>query len=314
MQIYGKSSIPQTDHENNFSIFGKNLFVRPIFFIPSYHLPTYLHFDTKFHYLRTTEILLIVTRKFSTIVPDTLIIIPTYQEAENIRNLLTIIYSLPKEFHVLIIDDHSPDQTAVIVKSMRLEYPGKLFLIERPGKLGLGTAYITGFKWALEHQYEYVFEMDADFSHNPNDLIPLYNACHNDQADMAIGSRYIKGVAIVNWPIGRLLLSYYASHYVRMITRMDIRDSTAGFVCMSSRFLLKLNLDKIRMKGYGFQIEMKFKAWKLGFKIVEVPIIFINRELGSSKMSGGIMSEALMGVIRMKTSSLRANYNKHISN
>lgn len=246
--------------------------------------------------------------------PDTLIIIPTYQEAENIRNLLTIIYSLPKEFHVLIIDDHSPDQTALIVKTLMQEYPEKLFLIERPGKLGLGTAYITGFRWALDHQYQYVFEMDADFSHNPNDLIPIYEACKKNQADMAIGSRYIKGVAIVNWPFGRLLLSYYASQYVRMVTRMDIRDATSGFVCMSNKFLKTINLNRVRMKGYGFQIEMKFKAWKLGFKIIEVPIIFINRELGSSKMSGGIMSEAVMGVIRMKTSSLRARYNKHISN
>ena len=247
-------------------------------------------------------------------VPDTLVIIPTYQEAENISNLLNIIFQLPKEFHVLIIDDNSPDHTAAIVKSMMKEYPDRLFLIERPGKLGLGTAYITGFKWALQHQYLFVFEMDADFSHNPNDLIPIYEACKNNDAGMAIGSRYKKGVAIVNWPIGRLLLSYYASHYVRMVTRMDIRDATAGFVCMSDKLLGTLNLDRIRMKGYGFQIEMKFKAWKLGFKIIEVPIIFINRELGASKMSGGIMSEALMGVIRMKISSLRAQYIKHISN
>ncbi|MFA6128118.1 MAG: polyprenol monophosphomannose synthase [Bacteroidales bacterium] len=244
---------------------------------------------------------------------DTLIIIPTYQEAENIRTLLNTIFNLPKEFHVLIIDDNSPDQTAAIIKSMRIEFPGKLFLLERPGKLGLGTAYITGFKWALDHEYDYVFEMDADFSHNPNDLIPIYNACVNNNADMAIGSRYKKGVAIVNWPIGRLLLSYYASHYVRLVTRMDIRDATAGFVCMSRNLLKRLNLDRIRMKGYGFQIEMKFKAWKLGFNIIEVPIIFINRELGSSKMSGGIMSEAVLGVIHMKISSLRARYNKHIS-
>lgn len=246
--------------------------------------------------------------------PDTLIIIPTYKEAENIQNILTHIYSLPKEFHVLIIDDNSPDQTAQIVKSLMKEHPEKLFLIERAGKLGLGTAYIAGFKWALQHEYDYIFEMDADFSHNPNDLIPLYEACKNNQAGMAIGSRYKKGVAIVNWPIGRLLLSYYASHYVRMVTRMDIRDATAGFVCMSRQFLSTLNLDRIRMKGYGFQIEMKFKAWKLGFNIIEVPIIFINRELGSSKMSGGIMSEALWGVIHMKISSLRARYIKHISN
>jgi dolichol-phosphate mannosyltransferase len=189
-------------------------------------------------------------------VPDTLIIIPTYKEAENIRNLLTNIYSLPKTFHVLIIDDHSPDQTAQIVQEMMKENPEKLFLIERPGKLGLGTAYIAGYRWALDHEYQYVFEMDADFSHNPNDLIPIYEACINNGADMAIGSRYKKGVAIVNWPIGRLLLSYYASHYVRFITRMDIRDATAGFVCMSHKLLKTLNLDRIRMKGYGFQIEM----------------------------------------------------------
>lgn len=246
--------------------------------------------------------------------PDTLIIIPTFQEAENIRSLLQTIFSLPKEFHVLVIDDNSPDQTASLVKSMMNEHPDKLFLIERPGKLGLGTAYLTGFRWALAHDYDYVFEMDADFSHNPNDLIPIYESCRNNDADMAIGSRYKKGVAIVNWPIGRLILSYYASHYVRTITRMDIRDATAGFVCMSRKLLHTLNLDRIRMKGYGFQIEMKFKAWKLGFKIIEVPIIFINRELGSSKMSGGIMSEAMLGVIRMKLSSLRVQYNKHISN
>lgn len=246
--------------------------------------------------------------------PHTLIIIPTYKESENIQGILTAIFKLPQEFHVLIIDDNSPDHTAEIVKSLMKTHDEKLFLIQRPGKLGLGTAYITGFKWALEHNYEYVFEMDADFSHNPNDLIPIYNACIHNNADMAIGSRYKKGVAIVNWPIGRLLLSYYASHYVRLITRMDIRDATAGFVCMSGKLLRTLNLDRIRMKGYGFQIEMKFKAWKLGFKIIEVPIIFINRELGSSKMSGGIMSEAMMGVIRMKISSLRSNYNNHISN
>jgi len=247
-------------------------------------------------------------------VSDTLIIIPTYQEADNIRNLLTIIFALPKVFHILIIDDHSPDQTAQIVKNLMNDHADRLFLIERPGKMGLATAYITGFKWALEHDYQYVFEMDADFSHSPNDLIKIYEACKNEHADMAIGSRYKKGVAIVNWPMGRLLLSYYASHYVRLITRMSIRDATAGFVCMSRQLLATINLNRIRMKGYGFQIEMKFKAWKLGFKIIEVPIIFINRELGSSKMSGGIINEALWGVFRMKISSLRARYIKHISN
>jgi dolichol-phosphate mannosyltransferase len=247
-------------------------------------------------------------------VSDTLIIIPTYQEAENIRNLLNLILSLPKKFDILVIDDHSPDHTAQIVKNLMTEHPEQLFIIERPGKMGLGTAYIAGFQWALKYDYQYIFEMDADFSHNPNDLIPIYEACKTEHAGMAVGSRYKKGVAIVNWPIGRLLLSYYASHYVRLITRMDIRDATAGFVCMSRKFLETINMKRIRMKGYGFQIEMKFKAWKLGFKIIEVPIIFINRESGSSKMSGGIMSEALWGVIRMKTSSFRARYNKHISN
>jgi len=247
-------------------------------------------------------------------VSDTLIIIPTYQEADNIRNLILAVFNLPKDFNILVIDDNSPDQTAQIVKNMQIDYPGKLFLLEREGKLGLGTAYITGFKWALTRNYQFVFEMDADFSHNPSDLIPLYIACQNQNAGMAIGSRYKKGVAIVNWPIGRLLLSYYASHYVRMITRMDIRDATAGYVCMSRKLLETLNLDRIRMKGYGFQIEMKFKTWKLGFPIVEVPVIFINREQGTSKMSGGIMSEAVIGVIRMKLSSLRKYYNKHISN
>jgi len=246
-------------------------------------------------------------------VTDTLIIIPTYQEAENIRQLILAVLALPKEFHLLIIDDHSPDHTAGIVRELQVDCPGRIFLLERTGKRGLGTAYILGFRWALERDYEYVFEMDADFSHNPNDLIPIYNACKTHNAGIAIGSRYKKGVAIVNWPMGRLMLSYYASLYVRTITRMNIRDATAGFVCLSRKFLQTLNLDRIRMKGYGFQIEMKFKAWKLGFPIVEVPVIFINREQGTSKMSGGIMSEALLGVIRMKISSFRKDYAKHIS-
>ncbi|MCK9325997.1 MAG: polyprenol monophosphomannose synthase [Bacteroidales bacterium] len=245
---------------------------------------------------------------------DALIIIPTYKEADNIRNIITAIFGLPKQFDILVVDDNSPDETAAIVRELQTSYPNQLFLMERPGKMGLGTAYIAGFKWALQHQYQFVFEMDADFSHNPNDLIPLYEACRDNQAGMSIGSRYKKGVAIVNWPLGRLLMSYFASLYVRLITRMDIRDATAGFVCLSRTLLEKLDLDKIRMKGYGFQIEMKFKTWKLGFPIVEVPVIFINREIGTSKMSGGIFSEAFMGVIRMKISSLRRNYAKHISN
>ncbi len=245
---------------------------------------------------------------------DALIIIPTYKEADNIRNIITAIFGLPKQFDILVVDDNSPDETAAIVRELQTSYPNQLFLMERPGKMGLGTAYIAGFKWALQHQYQFVFEMDADFSHNPNDLVPLYEACRDNQAGMSIGSRYKKGVAIVNWPLGRLLMSYFASLYVRLITRMDIRDATAGFVCLSRTLLEKLDLDKIRMKGYGFQIEMKFKTWKLGFPIVEVPVIFINREIGTSKMSGGIFSEAFMGVIRMKISSLRRNYAKHISN
>ncbi len=245
---------------------------------------------------------------------DTLIIIPTYKEADNISRIVQTIFDLPKLFHILVVDDNSPDKTAEVVKNLQPSFPGKLFLMERPGKLGLGTAYISGFKWALQREYLYIFEMDADFSHNPNDLIPLYEACRENRAGMSIGSRYKKGVAIVNWPLGRLLMSYYASLYVRIITRMDIRDATAGFVCLSRTLLEQLNLDRIRMRGYGFQIEMKFKTWKLGYPIIEVPVIFINRETGTSKMSGGILSEALMGVIRMKLSSLRQNYIKHISN
>ena len=245
---------------------------------------------------------------------DTLVIIPTYKEADNIRKIVEAIFNQPKAFDILVVDDNSPDQTATIVRDLQSNHPDRLFLLERPGKMGLGTAYITGFKWALKHDYQFVFEMDADFSHNPNDLVPLYEACRDNRAGMSIGSRYKKGVAIVNWPLGRLLMSYFASKYVRLITRMDIRDATAGFVCLSRPLLEHLNLDRIRMKGYGFQIEMKFKAWKLGFPIVEVPVIFINRETGTSKMSGGIFSEALLGVIRMKVSSLRNKYTHHISN
>ena len=194
------------------------------------------------------------------------------------------------------------------------KHQDKIFLIERPGKLGLGTAYISGFKWALERHYSYVFEMDADFSHNPNDLGPLLEECRKENVGMTVGSRYKNGVAIVNWPLGRLLLSYYASGYVRLVTGMSIRDLTAGFVCYKREVLERINLDKIRMIGYGFQIEMKFKIWKLGYNISEIPVIFINREMGTSKMSGGIFSEALFGVIRMKISSLRKNYVKHIAN
>jgi len=246
-------------------------------------------------------------------VTDSLIIIPTYQEEENIERLIREVCSLHEEYDILVIDDNSKDKTATIVKKLIKEFPDTLHLIERPGKLGLGTAYLAGFKWVLSKDYKFVFEMDADYSHSPKDLLPLHEACKKDGVGMSVGSRYKKGVAIVNWPLGRLLLSYYASTYVRMITRMSVRDLTAGFVCYRREVLEQLDLDKIRMIGYGFQIEMKFKIWKLGYSIYEVPVIFINRELGTSKMSGGIFSEALLGVIRMKLSSLRKNYRKHIA-
>lgn len=244
---------------------------------------------------------------------ENLIIIPTYCEEENIENLIREILTLKTKFDVLVIDDNSQDNTASIVDKLTREEPGKVYLMQRPGKLGLGTAYIEGFRWALANNYAYIFEMDADFSHNPKDLEPILTTLKSEGAGMAVGSRYKKGVSIVHWPIGRLLLSYYASMYVRIVTGMTIRDATAGFVCYTRELLEKLNLEKIRMKGYGFQIEMKFKSWKLGYKIEEVPVIFINRQLGDSKMTGGIFNEAFLGVIRMKLSSLRPNYIKHIS-
>ena len=240
---------------------------------------------------------------------ERLVIIPTYNEKENVENIIRAVMSLPLAFHVLIIDDGSPDGTADIVKRLQAEtYKDSLFLIERAGKLGLGTAYITGFKWAIEHEYDYVFEMDADFSHNPQDLLKLYDACANEGADVAVGSRYITGVNVVNWPMGRVLMSYCASIYVRTVLGVDIRDTTAGFVCYRRQVLETIELDKIRFKGYAFQIEMKFTAHKCGFTIREVPIIFINRVLGTSKMSGGIFSEALLGVIRLKLSSWFRKY------
>ena len=242
---------------------------------------------------------------------ERLVIIPTYNEKENVENIIRAVMSLPLGFHVLIIDDGSPDGTADIVKSLQAEtYKDSLFLIERAGKLGLGTAYITGFKWAIEHEYDYVFEMDADFSHNPQDLLKLYDACANEGADVAVGSRYITGVNVVNWPMGRVLMSYCASIYVRTVLGVDIRDTTAGFVCYRRQVLETIELDKIRFKGYAFQIEMKFTAHQCGFTIREVPIIFINRVLGTSKMSGGIFSEALLGVIRLKLSSWFRKYPK----
>jgi len=242
---------------------------------------------------------------------DRLVIIPTYNEKENVENIIRAVMTLPIGFHILIIDDGSPDGTADIVKRLQADtFKDQLFLIERAGKQGLGTAYITGFKWAIEHEYDYVFEMDADFSHNPQDLLKLYDACANEGADVAIGSRYITGVNVVNWPMGRVLMSYCASMYVRTVLGVDIHDTTAGFVCYRRKVLETIELDKIRFKGYAFQIEMKFTAYKCGFIIREVPIIFINRVLGTSKMSGGIFSEALLGVVRLKLSSWVRKYPK----
>ena len=238
-----------------------------------------------------------------------LVIIPTYNEKENIEAIITAVMELPIEYHVLVIDDGSPDGTAAIVKELMANtYAGKLHLVERSGKLGLGTAYIAGFKWAIEHQYDYIFEMDADFSHNPQDLLKLYDACANQGADVAIGSRYVSGVNVVNWPMGRVLMSYFASKYVRFVLGMNVHDTTAGFVCYRREVLETIELDKIRFKGYAFQIEMKFTAFKCGFKIQEVPIIFVNRVLGTSKMSGGIFSEALLGVVKLKINSWIRKY------
>ena len=245
--------------------------------------------------------------------PEKLVIIPTYNEKENAENIVRKVFSLNGDFHILIIDDGSPDGTAQIIKALQQEFPDKLHMVERAGKLGLGTAYIAGFKWAIAHNYEYIFEMDADFSHNPDDLIKLYEACHNG-ADMAIGSRYKTGVNVVNWPMSRVLMSYYASAYVRIVTGMSIRDTTAGFKCYTSKVLRAIDLDNIKMKGYAFQVEMKFTAWKLGFKIEEVPIIFTDRKVGASKMSGGIFNEAFWGVIKMKVGSWFKTYKPLSSN
>ena len=236
---------------------------------------------------------------------DSIIIIPTYNEKENIEKIIRAIFSLEKAFNILVIDDGSPDGTAAIVKRLMAdEFAGSLFIIERKGKLGLGTADITGFKWALEHTYDYIFEMDADFSHDPNDLPRLYSACADEGYDVAIGSRYISGVNVVNWPIGRVLMSYYASAYVRTVLGVSLRDTTAGFVCYSRKVLDSIDFDAIRFKGYAFQSEMKFTALTLGYRIKEVPVVFVNRELGTSKMSGGIFSEALFGVMRLRWAKL----------
>lgn len=241
---------------------------------------------------------------------DSLVIIPTYNEKENIEQMVRKVFSLKKDFHVLIIDDGSPDGTAAIVKNLQKEFSTNLFIEERKGKLGLGTAYIHGFKWALNKDYGYVFEMDADFSHNPEDLIKLYTACKEEGADLAIGSRYKTGVNVVNWPMGRVLMSYYASAYVRKITGMKIRDTTSGFKCYTRKVLETIDLDKIEFKGYAFQIEMKFTACKFGFKVVEIPIIFTDRQQGVSKMNGGIFKEAIFGVIQMKVKSWFRKYER----
>lgn len=232
---------------------------------------------------------------------DSVVIIPTYNEKENIERIIEYVFSLSKVFHVLIIDDGSPDGTADIVKRLQLKYPNCLFLLEREGKQGLGTAYIAGFKWALDRDYDFVFEMDADFSHDPNDLIRLYEACAgSEHADMSIGSRYLTGVNVVNWPIGRVIMSFYASKYVKLVTGMKIHDATAGFVCYKRKVLQSIDLDKIRFKGYAFQIEMKYTAYCLGFELKEVSIIFVNRVLGESKMNAGIFGEAFYGVIKLR--------------
>lgn len=241
---------------------------------------------------------------------DSLIIIPTYNEKENIEKIIRKVFSLDKPFHVLVIEDGSPDGTADIVKGLQKEFSDNLHIEERSGKLGLGTAYIHGFKWALNKDYQFVFEMDADFSHNPDDLIRLYNACSSEGGEVAIGSRYVKGVNIVNWPMSRLLMSFFASKYVKFITGMPIHDSTAGFKCYKREVLETINFNKIQFVGYAFQIEMKFKSWKYGFNVVEVPVIFTDRTEGISKMSGGIFFEAVFGVLQMKIKSFFRKFNR----
>ena len=241
---------------------------------------------------------------------DSIVIIPTYNEKENIEAIIYAVLKLPKAFDILIIDDNSPDGTAAIVKKIKAEHPDRLHLIERAGKLGLGTAYIAGFKWALKSDYQYIFEMDADFSHNPEDLQRLYDACAYEGADVAVGSRYSTGVNVVNWPMGRVLMSYFASKYVRIITGMKVHDTTAGFVCYKRKTLETIDLDNIRFKGYAFQVEMKYTAYCLGFSIKEVSIIFVNRVLGASKMSSGIFREGVFGVLNMKLRQLSGGIKK----
>lgn len=241
---------------------------------------------------------------------DSLIIIPTYNEKENIEKIIRKVFSLDKSFHILVIEDGSPDGTANIVKELQKEFTDNLFIQERTGKLGLGTAYIHGFKWALKKDYQYIFEMDADFSHNPDDLIRLYNACNKEGGEVSIGSRYVQGVNIVNWPMSRLLMSFFASKYVKMITGMPVHDATAGFKCYKREVLETIKFNRIQFVGYAFQIEMKFKSWKYGFNIIEVPVIFTDRTEGDSKMSGGIFREAVFGVIQMKVKSFFRKFNR----
>lgn len=244
-------------------------------------------------------------------VNDSIVIIPTYNEKENIEKIIRAVFALDKCFHILVIDDGSPDNTAGIVKDLAAkEFADRLFIIERKGKLGLGTAYIAGFKWALAHGYEYIFEMDADFSHDPKDLPRLYAACHDEGYDLAIGSRYVSGVNVVNWPMGRVLMSYFASKYVRFITGFNVNDTTAGFKCYRRKVLETIELDKVRFKGYAFQIEMKYTAYKIGFKIKEVPVIFVNRREGTSKMNSGIFGEAFFGVMRLRLDGWLRKYPK----
>ena len=241
---------------------------------------------------------------------DSVVIIPTYNEMENIEAIIKAVFNLPKAFDILIIDDNSPDGTAEIVRNLQTEYPEQLYLMERLGKLGLGTAYIAGFKWTLERNYEYIFEMDADFSHNPDDLLRLYATCANDGADLSIGSRYYSGVNVVNWPMGRVLMSFFASKYVRVITGMKVKDATAGFVCYKRKVLETINLDAIKFKGYAFQVEMKYTAYCLGFNLKEISIIFVNRMLGTSKMNSGIFAEGVFGVLTMRFRQLFGHIKK----
>ncbi|MBA3899802.1 MAG: polyprenol monophosphomannose synthase [Bacteroidetes bacterium] len=244
---------------------------------------------------------------------DSLVIIPTYNERENAEKIIRKVFSLPKEFHILVVDDGSPDGTAGIIKNLQIEFPEKLHIEERKGKLGLGTAYIHGFKWAIRKKYDFIYEMDADFSHNPEDLERLYKACTEQGADVAVGSRYVKGGNVKNWPFGRILMSYFASVYVRLILWINIKDTTAGFKCYKRKVLETIDLDSIRFMGYAFQIEMKYTALKLGFKVVEVPITFIDRKEGVSKMSSSIFKEAFLGVLQMKFSNIKARRAKPAS-